>query len=188
MRTLAARFISIIGHPLVLLSLLVLSLHLRHSPQNVLRLTFAFALIVLLPLGLLIWRSRASGRWQTVDASDKADRPVLYLTIGLVLIGAGAYFYFVEQSVVFVRGCFVVGAMMLVAFALNHWIKLSLHLAFASFCGLLLGTLQPRAGLLILLCVPALIWSRLVLSRHVLSETIGGMILGGCGATYLIWA
>jgi hypothetical protein len=77
--------------------------------------------------------------------------------------------------------------MMLVAFALNHWTKLSLHLAFASFCGLLLGTVQLRAGLLILLCVPALIWSRLVLSRHVLCETIGGLILGGCGATYLMW-
>ena len=187
MRTLAARCISILGHPLVLLSLLVLSLHLRTSPQNVLPLTFAFALVVLLPLGLLIWRSRASGRWRTVDASDKADRPVLYLTIAAVLIGAGAYFHFVEHSALFVRGCFVVGAMMLVAFALNYWIKFSLHVAFASFCGLLLGAVQLRAGLLILLCLPALIWSRLVLSRHVLSETIGGLILGGCGATYLIW-
>jgi hypothetical protein len=112
---------------------------------------------------------------------------VLYLTIGLLLIGAGAYFYFVDHNAAFVRGCFVVGAMMLVAFALNHWIKLSLHVVFACFCGLLLGTVQLGAGLLILACVPALIWSRLVLSRHVLSETIGGLILGSCGATYLMW-
>src|SRR4051794_31833867 len=108
MRTSAARTISIIGHPFVLLLLLILSVHLRSSSHNSLRVTFAFAAIVLLPLGLLIWRSRASGRWRTVDASDKADRPVLYGVIGAVLIGAGAYFYFVEHSPAFVHGCLVV--------------------------------------------------------------------------------
>jgi hypothetical protein len=187
MRTPAARTISIIGHPFVLLSLLIVAFHLRSNAQNALRVIFAFTAIVLLPLALLIWRSRATGRWRTVDASDKADRPVLYFAIGAVLIGAGAYFYFMEHSPVFVRGCLVVGAMMLVAFALNRRIKLSLHVAFAAFCGLLLTTIYLAAGSLVLFCVPFLIWSRLVLSRHVLSETIGGLVLGGAGAVYLIW-
>jgi hypothetical protein len=186
MKTSAARFISIVGHPFVLLSLLVLLLYAHSNPQSAIRATFAFMAIVLLPLGLLIWRSWASGRWRTVDASDKADRPVLYLAIGLVLVGAGAYFSFVEHSPAFVRGCVVVGAMMLVAFVLNRWIKLSLHIAFAAFCGLLLASIRFSEGLAILLFLPPLIWSRLVLSRHVLSETIGGLILGGFGAGCLI--
>ncbi|MFN2476965.1 MAG: hypothetical protein ABR526_11585 [Chthoniobacterales bacterium] len=181
-----ARFISIVGHPFALLSLLVFLVQARRGPQDAVRTTFAFTVLVLVPLGLLIWRSRAYGRWRTVDASDKADRPVLYATIGLVLFAAGVYFHVVEGSAVFVRGCVVVGSMMLVAFALNHWIKLSLHVAFASFCGVLLSHVYFSAGLLILLLVPPLIWSRLVLSRHVLSETIGGLILGCFGASILI--
>lgn len=186
MRTSVARLISIVGHPFALLSLLVFVVQNYRDSQGAVRITLVFTMLVLVPLGLLIWRSRASGRWGTVDASDKADRPALYATVGRVLFGVGAYFHFVEGSAVLVRGCVVVGSMMLVAFALNHWIKLSLHVAFASFCGLLLTRVQIGAGLLTLLLVPPLIWSRLVLSRHFLSETIGGLVLGCAGASVLI--
>jgi hypothetical protein len=186
MRTSVARLVSIIGHPIALLSLLLFLAQAHRDSQSAGRTMLAFTMIVLVPLGLLIWRSRASGRWRTVDASDKADRPALYATIALALLGAGAYFHFVEGSAVLVRGCVVIGSMMLVAFALNHWIKLSLHVAFASFCGLLLTRVQFSAGLPILLLVPPLIWSRLVLSRHVFPETMGGLILGCAGASFLI--
>ena len=186
MRIAAARIISIVGHPFILLSLLVWWLQLQTNRERAVQATMAFGLIVLVPLALLIWRARASGRWQTVDASNKTDRPVFYLAMGVVLLAAGGYFHFIEHSPAFVRGCLVVGAMMLVAFGLNRWIKLSLHVAFAVFCGLLLATFQLSWGLPILLFLPLLIWSRLVLSRHILSETIGGMILGSAGAGYLI--
>src|SRR5690349_2001228 len=124
MRIAAARVISIVGHPFVLLSFLVWWLHFQTSRGRAIRATIAFGLIVLIPLGLLIWRARATVRWQTVDASDKSDRPVFYLAIGVVLLAASIYFQFVEHSPGFVRGCLVVGAMMLIAFGLNRWIKL----------------------------------------------------------------
>src|SRR5262245_11369090 len=187
MRLAVARIISIVGHPFVLLSILVLWLQLQTNRERALRATIAFGLIVLVPFTLVIWRARVSGRWRTVDASDKADRPIFYLAMGIVLLVAAVYFHLVEHSAAFVRGCLVVGAMMLAAFALNPWLKLSLHVAFAIFCGLLLTTFEVSWGLPILLFLPLLIWSRLVLSRHVLSETIGGMILGGLGAGYLIF-
>src|SRR4051794_39939158 len=115
MRIAAARIISIIGHPFVLLSLLVWWLQLQTNRERALQATLAFGLIVVLPLALLIWRAWASGRWQTVDASDKKDRPIFYLAMGVVLLVAAGYFHFVEQSAAFVRGCVVVGTMMLVA-------------------------------------------------------------------------
>ena len=141
-----ARLLSIVGHPLVLLCVLMLVLHAHRNPERTPMVAAAVALIVLLPLCLLIWRSRASGRWQTVDASDKADRPVLYLAIGLVLVAAAGYFQFVEHSPDFVRGCAVIGGMMLAAFVLNCWIKLSLHVTFATFCGLVLSVFHFREG------------------------------------------
>jgi hypothetical protein len=136
---------------------------------------------------LLIWRCYSSGQWRTVDASDKVDRPILYLTSVSVLAAAAAYFKFVDHSPMLVTGCIMAGLMMCVAFALNRVIKISLHLVFACFCGILLLRVRLEYGLPILLLVPPLIWSRLVLSRHVFSETIGGVILGVCGAGCLLW-
>ena len=181
-----ARFVSIAGHPL---ALLVLAAWLLHAPGGVpggYRLTLPALGIVILPLGLLTWRARATGRWQTVDASDKKDRPVLYLTIGLVLLGLAAYFHFVEPSPRLLQVCAVYGAMMLAAFLLNPYVKLSLHVTFATFCGLLLADVRLAYGLPILLGLPVLMWSRVALRRHTLPETLVGLALGTAGAVCLL--
>ena len=171
----------------MLLSLLVILPRAGQGVSSAARTLAALVGIVFLPIGWLAWHSRATGRWRTVDASDKADRPLLYLVIGLVLLAAGTFFHFVEHSRDAVRGCVVVGGMMLVAFALNRWIKLSLHVACAAFCGVLLASAQFRAGWVLLGCLPALMWSRVALSRHLPVETLGGLILGAAGAGGLVW-
>ena len=183
----AARFISIVGHPFVLLALLVLLPRLQDSPADALHKTLLFAAIVLAPLALLIWRSVSSGKWRTVDASEKEERPLLYGTALAVLAVAIVYFGFVEHMPVMVRGFGVAAAMIAIAAAANRWIKVSLHIAFACFCGILLCRTRLAFGLPVLVFVPALIWSRLVLSRHVLSETVAGAILGGTGAACFLW-
>ena len=183
----AARFISIVAHPFVLLPLLIFLPQFQNDKGVASRATSSFIAIVLIPLALLIWRSVASGQWGTVDASDQSERPSLYIGSLVVSGAAAAYFYFVSPSPTLVRGCLAAGAMILVAFALNRWIKISLHLVFAAFCGLLLARVRLEYGLPILLLLPLLMWSRLVLSRHVLSETIGGTLLGAAGAASLIW-
>jgi hypothetical protein len=182
-----ARVISIVGHPFVLLVLLVLLPRLQNSPSDAVHKTLLFAGIVLVPLALLIWRCVSSGEWRTVDASDREDRPLLYRTILAVLCVATVYFVFVERTPAIGRGCGVSAGMVAIAAAGNRWIKVSLHVAFACFCGILLGRVRLAFGLPILLLVPALIWSRVVLSRHVFSKTIGGVILGGLGAACFIW-
>ncbi len=187
MKTSVARVISIAGHPFVLLPLLIFLPLFQSDVGGALRTTLIFGCIVVIPLGLLIWRSCASGEWRTVDASDKANRPVLFKATILVLIVVSAYFHFVERAPQVVRGCIVSSAMLLLAAGLNRWIKISLHLTFACFCGVLLATVRLNYGLPVLLLVPPLIWSRLVLSRHIVSETIGGVILGLLGASFFLW-
>lgn len=166
----------------MLLPLLVFLPRFQVQGGTAVRATLVFVGIVLVPIALLIWRSFASGRWRTVDASDKEDRPALYNTSILVLLSAAAYFHFVERSPALVRGFIVAASMLLVAAALNRLLKISLHVAFARFCGVLLFRVRLGYGLPVLLLVPLLIWSRLVLSRHVWPETIGGAVLGLFGA------
>jgi hypothetical protein len=183
----AARFISIIAHPFVLLTLLVFLPRFQYDAGGALRTTLIFAGIVLAPMAVLIWRAVASGRWATVDASDRADRPLLYAVSVVVLIAAIAYFYFVERSSAVVRGSIVSAVMLMLTAALNHRIKISLHLTFACFCGILLARVRLSYGLPVLLLIPALIWSRVVLSRHGLPETLCGLILGLFGAAGFIF-
>ena len=182
-----ARLISIIGHPFVLLVLLLFLTRFQNNPGDAARRAAALIVIVLVLVGMLTWRSCATGRWRTVDASDKADRPALYLCIALVLPILGLYFYFTEHARILVRGSIVVALMILAAAALNRWHKISLHLAFATFCGVLLSEENLRYGLPILIVLPALLWSRLMLSRHTLGETISGACLGLTGALALLF-
>jgi membrane-associated phospholipid phosphatase len=187
MRTSAARFISIAGHPFVLLPLLVFLPRFSSGTGGAFRTTFAFAAIVLGPMAALIWRSVTSGEWHTVDASNKADRPLLYKASMTILAAATAYFYFVDHSPEIARGCAIAAGMLLLAAMLNRWCKISLHITFACFCGILLARVRLGYGIPILLLVPPLIWSRLVLSRHVFSEAIGGAMLGLAGAACFMW-
>jgi hypothetical protein len=187
MKIIAARYISIAGHPLVLLPLLIFLARNQGDGSGALRTTLVFVAITSIPLGFLIWRSRATGRWRTVDASDKVDRPVLYRGIIAVLVALAIYFQFVDRAPDIVRGCIATAGMMCVAAALNRRLKISLHLAFACFCGIILMRIRLAYGVPVLLLVPALIWSRLVLSRHALSETFAGVALGVIGASCVIW-
>ena len=187
MRILAARFISIAGHPFVLLPVLIFLPRLERDRASALGATLVFVGIVCIPLALLMWRCVASGQWTTVDASDRDDRPLLLkASLGVVLV-ATAYFWLADPSPAIVRGSIVAAAILLLAAALNRWLKISLHLTFACFCGLILAQVRLSYGIAVLLLIPPLVWSRIVLSRHALSETVGGILLGALGAAGFIW-
>ncbi|MBE7157059.1 MAG: hypothetical protein INR62_01255 [Rhodospirillales bacterium] len=187
MKAWSARFISIVGHPFVLFSLVVLSLPARYHPHSAVRSFVAFAAIVLLPLVAMIWYLRESGRWQTVDASNKEERPVLYVAADLTLMAAAMYYCFIEHAHALMRGCLAVIGMMLAAQILNRWVKLSLHVATALLCGLILLSVRSNEAWIVLGWIPLLIWSRLALRRHIVAEILGGLILGTFGAGCLWW-
>ncbi len=76
------------------------------------------------------------------------------------------------------RGSAAVAVLLGLAAVLNRWIKLSNHVAFAMFTGILLRRLALSWGLGVLVLVPFVAWSRLALSRHTSHEVLGGMVLG----------
>lgn len=169
--------------------LLVLLLSWVMDPAGAWRITGFVAVMGLIPTGWLAWRSFARERVlqgnSSGDASLSSARPILYLTMLTVLLLSSAYFQFVEHSAFLVRGSLVTATMVAVAAMLNRWLRLSLHVAFAVYSGLILTHIQPACGLPILLLAPVLAWSRLVLLRHTLPEVIGGSILGLVSAVIL---
>jgi len=132
--------------------------------------------VVLAPIGLLTWLCVRTGRWKTVDASERSERPTLYMTVlGALLVLAAYYEYSGNPAVTLI--VFII-LMFGVALALNRWIKFSLHLAFVGFYGLVLVRIQLGYGLPLLLLIPFVAWSRLVLLRHNVREVLSGLILG----------
>lgn len=185
-KTKIARWVSIAGHPFVMIVLLVLLLSWAMDPAGAWRVTGFVVVMGSIPTGWLIWRRLSVRGSQTEHASKSSTRAVLYLSMLAVLLLSSAYFYWVEHSVFLARGSLVTAAMVAVAAALNRWVNLSLHLAFAVYSGLVLAKIHPNCGLLILFLAPLLAWSRLTLLRHTLAEVIGGAVLGFGAAFVLI--
>ena len=186
-RNAVARWVSIVGHPFTSIVLLLLSPFWKGSEVGALRVTSFIAVGIFIPLGLFMRQRCASGQWATVDASARTDRPVLYLSLFVALLLSSLYFLFIERSAMLVRGSVVFAVMLGVATVLNRRIKLSLHLAFAVFCGLILTRIHLSHGLPILLYTPLLAWSRLALLRHTFPEIMGGFALGLVGAAMMLW-
>ena len=184
-----ARWISIVGHPFSFVVLLVgLAGSKRYGFGGTMRLVGLTAIVLIIPLWIFMWRKWRSGRWKTVDASEPGDRPSFY-GVALLLIGLlTGCFAFVEGASFMLRGCAAVAVLMGVAAVLNRWIKLSNHVAFAMFTGVLLSYFALPWGVGVLCLVPPIVWSRLTLARHRWNEVLGGMILGAAVGAVTAWA
>jgi hypothetical protein len=184
-----ARWISIAGHPFSFTALLVVVAgSKRYGVGEAMRLIGLTSIVLIIPLWIFMWRKWRSGRWQTVDASDRADRPAFY-GIALLLLGLLVSCYVVAGGWSFMlRGSAAVAVLLGLAAVLNRWIKLSNHVAFAMFTGILLSRLALGWGLGVLVLVPFVAWLRLALSRHTSHEVLGGMVLGALVGAVAAWA
>ena len=170
-----ARWTSILLHPFAVFAALALLAAWQRDPAALARTALGIAVAVAIVWGFVLQRRR-SGRWGTVDASDRRERPVLY---ALVLAVALAYWWWLGGThSAASNGVLAAVAMLCVAGVANRWIKLSLHMASLAFAGVSLLALWPAAGIVALLSLPLLGWSRLRLARHTPVEVMGGAALG----------
>ena len=135
-------------------------------------------LFTIVPLGVLMWRQVRRGRWKNVDASNRGERPILYIVGGAGVLALLVYVIVIRQQSFMVRGVVATLGMMAVSAAATRWIKVSLHMAFAALAATALALMRSPIGYALLLALPALGWSRLVLQRHTPLELALGTIIG----------
>ena len=170
-----ARVVSIALHPFAVLVVVSLLAAWRLDPASLPRTAIGIAAAVGVVWAFVLQRRRA-GHWQTVDASRRGERPLLYL---LALMVAAAYWWWMGgRASATSAGILAAIAMLCVAGLANRWIKLSLHMASLAFAGMAWLAWWPAAGIAALSLLPLLGWSRLRLARHQLAEVIGGTGLG----------
>jgi len=180
MRHAVARWVSIIGHPFAVTVILVLGIALRlgsNTPQA-LQGVLTVVGITVLPIALLMIRKVRKGTWENVDASNRRERPVLF-AVGLAALAVFAGISWMSGSNPLVmRTCLGVLAMLVVCAIATRWIKVSLHTAFCTLTATTLLLLHSPLGWIPLVLLPILLWSRLALKRHVVSEVLAGLVVG----------
>ena len=170
-----ARWTSILLHPFAVLAALALIAAWRMDPASLPRTAIGMAVAVAIVWAFVLQR-RKSGRWGTVDASDRRERPVLYALA--LAVSLGYWLWLGGRHSATSNGVLGSVAMLCVAGIANRWIKLSLHMASLAFAGVLLLALWMPAGIVALGLMPLLAWARLRMARHTLPEVIGGTALG----------
>lgn len=174
-----ARWVSIVCHPFAMTMVMVLGASLRFStPREALQTLLLVTLIALLPMAALMVRQVRKGSWTNVDASNRAERPLLY-AVGIAALTAllGAMLVFRPGSSQ-IRGVVGVLIMLAVCAVATRWVKVSLHMAFGALATTTLLSLGSPAGWALLAAMPALAWSRLALKRHRPIEIAMGLLVG----------
>ena len=159
--------------------IMVVAVALRLStPLEAVRTLLLVVLIVVVPVTVLMVRQVRTGSWTNVDASNRTERPVLYV-VGMialaVLLGTVQIF---RPGSFLIRGAIGVLLMLAVCAALTTTIKVSLHMAFAALATTILMALGSPAGWVLLAGMPVLAWSRLTLKRHAPAEVMVGLLVG----------
>lgn len=188
MRIAIARAVSIVGHPVVLLlAAALIAASTRGASLGQLRFIGA----AMLTLGVIVlgysWLQVRAGRWSHVDASDAKERTSLNLFLAALCFFSAALLWFQSHRPYMPFALALSGSLIVIALLVARWVKVSLHAAFAAFATALLWpiVLAVVAGTLI---TAAVVWSRLVLGRHVVADVAAGLVLGAAaGGGYQVW-
>ncbi len=183
----AARWVSILAHPFVMIALLVTVAGWRFAPETqVFRSVLAVTIAVVVPVAILMLVQVRHGRWSNVDASNPEERGVLFIVALAALAALLTWLLLKDPRSFLVRGVIVTAILLAVVAVLTRWIKLSLHLAFAGMAAMALTLIGSRVGFALIGVVPLLCWSRLALSRHRPVELAFGLALGVLAGVALV--
>ncbi|TYZ07405.1 hypothetical protein FY528_15180 [Hymenobacter lutimineralis] len=180
--------VSFLGHPLVTTMVFAVLVARHHVPgSGSAWIIGSVALLVVGPISVWnLWQTRRGG-YTNFDVSQRTQRHSFYPVL-LVLLGAAtAGLFWQQQGGAFRYGLLAVWALLLVCFALNFWLKVSLHAAISFFLACVVLTLYPGWGWLALVAAGLVAASRLVLRRHTASELLAGTLLGTIAGLLLAW-
>jgi membrane-associated phospholipid phosphatase len=183
-----ARWISILGHPFVLIPGLVAAVTVRRlPPKQAAFIVGAVVLLSIVPMLLLIARRVRAGAWTNYDVSVREQRAGMYPAALAITIATALVLAWAQVPRPILRGVLAILLLIGCAALINLWLKISLHTAFAVFTAF---ALLPSRGLVaaVLVLALAIAWSRIELGRHTLVEVVGGAVLGAAvgGGAFLV--
>lgn len=181
-----AMIISRLFEPFLLLFLLmVLTAHNAHIVGwNLLYTMIPVVSVVFVPpIALLLWaiRSKKISNWDISNRRQRIYALVIFLFLFAIDIGIIRLMNIDMITQLFLFFFIVI----LGFFCITLFWKISGHLSTATLFISILIHWYGRAWWPLLLFLPVLAWSRVILKRHTIAQTLGGMLFGGM--MYEIW-
>jgi hypothetical protein len=174
-----ARWVSLVLHPFVMVGVMVGVVAAARQPRaEAMHSVASVMTFTIVPLAFLLWRQVRRGRWENADASNRSERPILYVVGGVALCALLAYLVVMRTPSFMVCGVVATLGMTAVCAVATRWVKVSLHMAFATLAAFTLAILRSPVGYALVLALPALVWSRLALQRHTSGEVALGAAIG----------
>ncbi|HEX9983438.1 MAG TPA: hypothetical protein VGF69_09245 [Thermoanaerobaculia bacterium] len=170
-----ARFVSIAGHPLVLVPFSIALVTGRWT------WALFIAATTMIPLAAFVLFQMRRGSWTDFDVSRPEQRRGLYRAALPLLAIAGLVLFFTGAAPPLLQGVATAAGMLLIGVLLSRWLKVSLHLMFATFCAVTVCDQFPVAIVPAAAVLLVLAWSRLKLERHTMPEVLVGFAIGLAG-------
>lgn len=174
-----AKYISVIGHPLLTIPLFVVIKML--ASEDLKKAALISTLIIggiFVPLILWLYFKSKNGSYTNFDVSDRKQRKSLFIFVLPLLMAVTFILYKTGQSRNLFLSLFFGLVIVFTAQITNFYIKSSLHVSLNIYLSFLIMTSSYPIGIIVLLLTGLIGWSRFVLGRHTLKELLFG---GGIG-------
>lgn len=134
--------------------------------------------LFILMLGLAIVYGVKKKTFNNFDVSNRTQRPLLFLIIGIFALVylLGLFLFHAPFILVAVIIAIIFGV--IVMSIINTKIKASLHVATVSSLLTVLAMIYGGYYFLLLLIIPLVAWSRVIVKRHTILETVIGGAAG----------
>lgn len=174
-----AKALSILGHPLLTISLFALYITFQQLPTRNASIISALLLGgVVIPISWYNYRKVKHGRYTNFDVSDQRQRAQFYpVLIGLISLMTGLLFA-THQPRPFCYGTACALLLVVSSYGVNRYIKASLHTSLSFFLTWAIYSINQPLGLMMGVFSILIGASRLVLERHTLLEILVGALIG----------
>lgn len=174
-----ANLVSIVGHPLLTLSLFSVYVSFWQLPfRQAVLLSCLLIGGVIVPVCIRNYQKVRQGVYTNFDVSDQRQRAGFYpVLIGLVALTTGL-FVATGQPRSFCYGMGFSFLLLVVSYGVNYFIKTSLHTSLSFFLAWAGGLISQPLGITMGVLAVLIAVSRLILKRHTLLEVLVGALIG----------
>ena len=181
-----ATILSTLGHPFLLLPVVLSLLTVRQLPFEKAWPTLAAIFGSLAIMGVFLYFRKRKGLISNWDVSTQSQRSSnIYRPLLILLLGVTVALYLFHQP--FVGDTLFFGLLIVVCYAINAKIKISQHTVIVSYLSFLVLPANMWLGIGMLIFAPFIGWSRIVLGRHQKDEVVVGWIVGTLFGILHVW-
>lgn len=185
-----ASYISIIGHPLLTLSVFSIIIFFAYEEfHSALFHSLLILGILIIPLTVKMYKNSRNGTYTNFDVSNRTERQSWYIFAILLMFALTVILFVTDQPRTLRFSILLSLILLMVSRMLNYFIKSSLHVSLNIFLSFLIIQINLAAGFFFLGFTALTAWARLTLDRHTLKEIIAGSLIGlsiGISSLFLI--